>query len=187
MFRIVMLMLCGFGAQLALADTRIVLGTGARWAQDVTVDNVSSGIDEDQSWIVAFERPYSAVADWQIYASEFDTTLNTASGDRLKTRVLQIGGVRWLEQGDFRPYLGATGGVTQLALDNTMTRASMSLFAGLNWDVSSAVAIRTELRWIGTYVNSDTELRCAGGRCVLRVDAGLWRQNEATVQAVFSF
>lgn len=172
----------------SVAEQRLMLGSGYRWTQDVTFDQVDTGIREDQSLAAAFEWSYSAVADWQVYLSQTETEVDNAERDALDIRVAQIGGVRWLESGDFRPYLGATGGVTQLSLDDdTMTRASLSLFAGLNWDIASAAAIRAELRWIGTYVDSETELRCAGGRCVLTVDAGLWRQTDANLQVVFRF
>lgn len=171
------------------AETRIGVVTGQRWVDDVKVNNVTTGIEEDQSLSALLEWKYSAVADWQVYLSKLATnTKGLSASTDLDFTVAQIGGLRWLETGAFRPYVGATGGATQVdAQGDTATRFSLSLFAGLNWDIGEHVGIRTEARWIGTLLNSDTELLCANGLCRVSIDAGTWNQTEVAAALVARF
>ena len=173
----------------AVAENRLGVMSGQRWVDDVQVNDVATGVDESQSISALIEWNYTAVADWQVYVSKFETDIEgSSSGSDLDFTIAQIGGLRWTDTGTFRPYVGGTGGATMLdAGGDSLTRLSLSFFAGLNWDLGKSTAIRTEARWIGTFIDSDTGLLCVNGLCRVNVESGVWSQTEVAAAFVLRF
>lgn len=168
----------------ALADpTRLYLGSGIRSGGPVRQDSgTEAGNSKYTQAAPAFslqlEIPDGIDTDMQFYASHSRHSMKPVSDDSLALTHLQLGGVKYLEPGHSRPYLGATLGGTYLqAGDTRQLRPSFSLYGGGHWSLGKQAAVKLEARWLGVFFPTDMDLVCSSA-CTASIKAGVWSQFE---------
>lgn len=148
---------------------------------------------------VSVDWTVDAARQMQLFASHQQTELVTSSGTgsaamlhvpvRLST--LQLGGSNFIDgKVGHGTYVMGGLGLTQFAPDlagfTSALRLSMSLGLGYQWPLGSGLALRTELRGLGTLVNSGGSFLCSGG-CTVSIKGDALTQVEALLGLVWAF
>lgn len=167
-------------------------------------DTASGDIDVDDaaSFGVALNARADYNTQWQVYFSHQATDLNTgglfvAGQDRVDLNVdyLQFGGTYYLEGNTVTPYVAVTLGAARFDPDepgfDSETFFSFSAAGGLRLPVAERLALNFEARWLGSLVDSDSDIFCftspQNNACLVQVDGTLLSQFDFTLGAVFRF
>lgn len=96
---------------------------------------------------------------------------------------LELGGTYAASSEPTRPYAAATVGVSHVepqdSAFNDDTYFSFSLGGGVKFFADRRVGITIDARWIGTFIDEDTDVFClsdGGLTCLIQTDAGLTSQ-----------
>jgi len=174
----------------ALADpSRLYVGTAIRSGGPVR-EQASDQNEYTQAapaLALQLEIPDSIDTDMHFYATHSRHKMTPVSDESLSVTQLQLGGVKYLQSGRVRPYLGATlGGSLIDAPDSRQLHPAFTLYGGNHWSLGKQTAIKLEARWLGTLIRTDASLLCDPG-CTAKIKSGLWSQFEIGAWLGFGF
>lgn len=174
----------------ALADpSRLYIGTSIRSGGPVR-DQSSDQNEYTQAapaLALQLEIPDTIDTDMHFYATHSRHKMKPVSNEYLSVTQLQLGGAKYLQAGQVRPYLGATlGGSLIDAPDSRQLHPAFTLYGGGHWSLGKQSAIKLEARWLGTLIRTDASLLCDPG-CTAKIKSGLWSQFEIGAWFGFGF
>lgn len=159
-------------------------------------------LDDDASFGLIFNYPYTDYTEWELYYSQQSTSVDAAgfaiTDDRFDLDIdyLQIGGTYLFEQTSLAvPYFVATVGVTKIDpdLEGTSSDNFLSFGVGGGWKFfpASRVGLRLDGRFLGTFIDSDSDIFCqsgqAGGSCRVALKGDLLYQFEMQAGLIVRF
>lgn len=103
---------------------------------------------------------------------------------------LHIAGALYFPQGNFRPYITTSAGLTQMRPDNDFsneTHFSFGIGGGVEYQLTPHFSVFSDIRGYGTFINSSQSLFCNSGNCKWFVDAELMWQGQANIGAKLIF
>jgi hypothetical protein len=173
---------------------------GGSFDDDETDENYDLENDSSVGLIVNF--PSKNNTEWEIYYSKQSTEIRT--GDLFSnTKVLdmdveylQIGGTYLFErEKEFQPYFVATIGAARFDPSgaNTSSDTFFAFSAGGGWKYfpDKRVGLRLDGRFIGTLIDSDTDIFCQtgpnGAECLVSNKSDVLWQFELQAGVVFRF
>lgn len=176
-YALLLLSLCAMPAQ-ALT----VFGQGG-YRFGSTLSSQTGGTVEREdggAWGVTLHFPYHTDSGLELLASHGEAAVESAPGAPvMQVSHLLFGGIKTIEDGQGRPFLGTAFGMSRLALaDDDVWRPAWMLYGGLEWPLAASVRVRAEMRWIGTWFGSATSLSC-GSACRVSIDEGTRTELEA--------
>lgn len=177
----------------ALADpSRLYLGSGIRSGGPIREEITGSTHENEYTqaapaFSLQLEIPDGIDTDMHFYASHSAHSMKPISDEKIALTHLQLGGVKYIEPGNKRPYLGATlGGSYIQTTDIQQLRPSFSLYGGGHWSLNKQTAVKLEARWLGVFFHSDTSVLCDSG-CTVKIKSGVWSQFEIGAWLGFGF
>jgi hypothetical protein len=159
-------------------------------------------LDDDASYGLIFNYPYTDYTEWEIYYSQQSTSVDAAGFTNTDARFdldvdyLQIGGTYLFEETRAAvPYFVATVGVTKIDpdLEGTSSDNFLSFGVGGGWKFfpASRIGLRLDGRFLGTFIDSDSNVFCqsgqAGGGCAVALKGDLMYQFEVQAGVVMRF
>jgi hypothetical protein len=159
-------------------------------------------LDDDASYGLIFNYPYTDFTEWEIYYSQQSTSVDAAGFTNTDNRFdldvdyLQIGGTYLFEESRAAvPYFVATVGVTKIDpdLEGTSSDNFLSFGVGGGWKFfpASRIGLRLDGRFLGTFIDSDSNVFCQsgqeGGGCAVALKGDLMYQFEVQAGAVIRF
>jgi opacity protein-like surface antigen len=156
-------------------------------------DNPSVGL------IINF--PSKGNTEWEIYYSEQSTEVKT--GDLFQgtalldmdVQYLQLGGTYLFDRSrKVQPYFVATAGIARMdpsgADTSSDTFFSFAVGGGWKYFPDSRIGIRLDGRFIGTFIDSNSNIFCQsgqGGSCVINTSGSILYQFEMQAGVIFRF
>lgn len=101
-----------------------------------------------------------------------------------------LGGSLYFPNGNLRPYVTASLGLTQMRPGDdysTESRFSMGFGAGIEYQMTEAFSLFADARGYATFVNSSSSLFCDGGDCLWSISADIMWQGQANLGVKFKF
>lgn len=101
-----------------------------------------------------------------------------------------IGGSLFFPNGDLKPYITASVGMTNMRPSgdySSESRFSMGFGAGVEYEVTPAISLFADARGYATFVSSDNSLFCNGGYCVWNINADIMWQGQVNAGIKLSF
>jgi len=101
-----------------------------------------------------------------------------------------FGGNYYFEQDAFRPYIGFHLGATNLKTDgqDSDTRFAFSLGGGAKYYLNDSLALDFRLRWVATYIDSNSIVYCSlPGSCYVAAAGNTLNQFHLTAGVNFRF
>lgn len=103
---------------------------------------------------------------------------------------LHVGGALYFPQGNFRPYITTSAGLSQMRPDggfSNETHFSMGIGGGAEYQVTPAFSLFADIRGYAIFTRSSQSLFCNSGNCKWFVDAELMWQGQVNVGAKLMF
>jgi hypothetical protein len=163
---------------------------------------VEYDLDDNPSFGLILNFPSRGNTEWEIYYSKQSTEVDVAgftTGENaldMDVEYLQVGGTYLFPQSkNAVPYFVATAGVAKMSPDaaNTKSDTFFSVGVGGGWKYFPAnrVGLRLDGRFIGTFVDSNSQIFCGsgpdGGGCAISTSGKLLYQFELQAGVVFRF
>ncbi|WP_144213293.1 outer membrane beta-barrel protein [Shewanella donghaensis] len=101
-----------------------------------------------------------------------------------------VGGSLFFPNGNFKPYVTVSAGVTHMRPGNdfsTETKFSMGFGGGVAYEITPQVALFADVRGYATFVNSDNTFFCGPNECLWHISADVMWQGQANVGLEFKF
>jgi len=108
----------------------------------------------------------------------------------LNVDYFHLGGSLFFPNGNFKPYVTASVGLTQMRPgDNysTESRFSMGFGAGIEYQMTHAFSLFVDARGYATFISSDSALFCDGGNCLWSISSDIMWQGQANVGVKLKF
>lgn len=142
----------------------------------------STEAEESPAWGLLLQFPSASDTAIELYASNGRSLVNIAGQPQLAISHVQLGGIKYVEMGSTRSFVGASVGFSYLRLDgrDDTFRPAYALYGGFEWPLGEHFSLRAEARWLGVYFDSPTRLQCAGN-CALDIGRGTLSQVEGVV------
>ncbi|RTR40872.1 porin family protein [Shewanella canadensis] len=108
----------------------------------------------------------------------------------LNVDYFHLGGSLFFPNGNFKPYVTASLGLTQMRPgDNysTESRFSMGFGAGIEYQMTDAFSLFADARGYATFVNSSSALFCDGGNCLWSISSDIMWQGQANLGVKLKF
>ncbi len=171
----------GFSSNLERVDTGNELDTSSADSYALTLN------------ILSKTKP-GAVLQYEFYAANFDTDISTKGSDPQKLPMdvsyLHFGGTyEWPLQANFRPYLALTVGASYFnpkAADDEI-RPSMGIAGGLKWYLTDNIALKAEVRSLGSVMSGNRQIYCGDDGCQVAVSSSLWWHTMAGAGITIGF
>jgi len=159
-------------------------------------------LDDSPAFGLILNFPSRGNTEWEIYYSKQSTEVGIAgfvSGENaldMDVEYLQIGGTYLFEQSKIAvPYFVATAGVAKMSPDGANTKSdtffSVSVGGGWKYFPASRLGLRLDGRFIGTFVDSNSQIFCqsgaTGGECAISTSGKLLYQFELQAGVIFRF
>ena len=159
-------------------------------------------LDDSPAFGLILNFPSRGNTEWEIYYSKQSTEVDIAGfvpGENaldMDVEYLQVGGTYLFQQSKIAiPYFVATAGVAKMSPDaaNTKSDTFFSVGVGGGWKYfpASRVGLRLDGRFIGTFVDSNSQIFCGsgpdGGGCAISTSGKLLYQFELQAGVVFRF
>jgi hypothetical protein len=159
-------------------------------------------LDDDTSYGLIFNYPYTDYTEWELYYSQQSTSVDAAGFTDTENRFdldvnyLQIGGTYLFEESRMAvPYFVATVGLANIDpdIEGTSSDNFLSFGVGGGWKFfpASRVGLRLDGRFIGTFIDSDSEIFCqsgqVGGSCAVALKGDLLYQFEMQAGLIVRF
>ena len=137
-------------------------------------------IEEGPAWGVLLQFPSAADTAIELYGSSGSSRVDISGQPQLEISQLQAGGIKYVEMGSTRSFVGASVGFGYLRLDgrDDSFRPAYALYGGFEWPLGADFSLRAEARWLAIYFDAPTRLQCASG-CSLDIDRGTMSHVEA--------
>jgi hypothetical protein len=164
--------------------------------------NETFELDDDSSYGLIVNFPYTSYTEWEIYYSTQSTSIDAAGFAITENRFdvdvdyLQIGGTYLFEEtGSAVPYFVATVGLANIDPDLAGTSSDnfLSFGVGGGWKFfpDRRIGLRLDGRFIGTFIDSDSKVFCqsdeSGGGCAVALKGDILYQFEMQAGVVFRF
>jgi opacity protein-like surface antigen len=174
---------------------------GFRTGGEFETENGDVDIDDAVAFGLAFNARADYHTQWHIYYSHQSTELLAEGVLEGHNRVdldvdyVQAGGTYYFEGNAVTPYMAATVGAARFDPDpagfESDTFFAFTVAGGLRVALGERVGLNLEARWLGTLVDSDSEIFCRSGPtvsgCAVRVDGNLVSQFDTTLGIVIPF
>lgn len=101
-----------------------------------------------------------------------------------------VGGTLFFPNGDFKPYVTASLGLTHMSPTgqySNESRFSIGFGGGIEYVVAPSVSLFADVRGYGTFMSSDSSLFCSDGFCKWTIDAETMWQGQANAGIKFTF
>ncbi|QFU21546.1 porin family protein [Shewanella eurypsychrophilus] len=101
-----------------------------------------------------------------------------------------VGGSLFFPNGNLKPYVTASVGMTNMRPSgdySNESRFSMGFGAGLEYELTPAVALFADARGYATFMSSDNALFCNGSQCVWNIHADIMWQGQVNAGIKLSF
>jgi hypothetical protein len=159
-------------------------------------------LNSSPSFGLILNFPSRGNTEWEIYYSKQSTEVDIAGfvpGENaldMDVEYLQVGGTYLFEQSKIAvPYFVATAGVAKMSPDGANTKSdtffSVGVGGGWKYFPASRVGLRLDGRFIGTFVDSNSQIFCGsgpeGGGCAISTSGKLLYQFELQAGVVFRF
>jgi len=108
----------------------------------------------------------------------------------LNVDYFHLGGSLFFPNGNLKPYVTASLGLTQMRPgDNysTESRFSMGFGAGIEYQMTEAFSLFADARGYATFVNSSSALFCDGGECLWSISSDIMWQGQANLGLKLKF
>ncbi|ABV35582.1 conserved hypothetical protein [Shewanella sediminis HAW-EB3] len=108
----------------------------------------------------------------------------------LNVDYFHLGGSLYFPNGNLKPYVTASLGLTQMRPgDNysTESRFSMGFGAGIEYQMTEAFSLFADARGYATFVNSSSALFCDGGDCLWSISSDIMWQGQANLGVKLKF
>jgi len=108
----------------------------------------------------------------------------------LATDYLHLGGALYFPQGDFRPYITTSVGLTQMRPGDSLsneTNFSLGIGGGAEYQVSSHFSLFADIRGYAIFINSSQSLFCNSGNCKWLIDSEAMWQGQVNLGAKLLF
>lgn len=141
---------------------------------------------------VTTEDPGSIYLLYSHQSTEFSIgdNLSQPEVNDLATDYLHLGGTLYFPQGNFRPYITTSAGLTQMrpsgAFSNE-THFSMGVGGGAEYQLTPRFSLFADVRGYATFIGSSQSLFCNSGNCKWLVDADLMWQGQVNMGAKLMF
>ncbi|UJF22998.1 outer membrane protein [Shewanella sp. OMA3-2] len=124
---------------------------------------------------------------------ETDLRQGSLSSDKLtelEVNYVHLGGTLYFPNGNLKPYITASAGLTQLRPNkeySSETHFSMGIGGGIAYEVTQNVSVFADVRGYATFLNSDSGLFCNPASCVWQITGDLMWQSQANIGLEFAF
>ncbi len=204
----VFVLFLAFLAPLAAADTTDELGRyelvpfgGLRTGGEFGTDDGDIDVDDAATIGLRFNARADYNTQWQIFVSHQSTELQSGglfAGDDVvdvDVTYLQGGGTYYLDGDTVQPYFAATMGLSRFDPDapgfDSENFFAVSFAGGLRVLNTERFALSLEARWLGSFIESDSEIFCftspENNACLIEVEGELLSQFDLTLGAAFKF
>jgi opacity protein-like surface antigen len=162
--------------------------------------------EQDRKIKLAEEVSYGGIFAWSLdkdkqgevlishYSSNFTelSSLPTpANKDTMSITYAHLGGNVRVSEGSMPIYVLGGFGLTHLSPDDAVfdaeTRFSMNLGLGAKAALTENLSLTMNGRVFATFFDSDRNVFCADGACLISIDSDLWLQTEVNVGLAFKF
>lgn len=154
------------------------------------IDPLTNGVDTSVSDEGAYAlilniregRKKAALLQYELFLGQLENqvqlTGDVAADYDLRARYLHFGGTYEFSEADFRPYIAASIGLTNLKAENNGDHNDWSLGfgAGLKWYPTQWLGLRLDARGFGTLYDANTAIICSEG-CVAGINGEMWWQS----------
>ena len=158
-----------------------------RYRQHLEDKFTSQELELDDSQAVGLQLNFRAdnetTLEFQYVKQDSQTTTPGLPSLDVSIEKLELGGTYEVSSEPTRPYAVATLGVSHFEPKNSAfnddTYFSFSLGGGLKFFADRRVGITVDARWIGAFIDEETDVFClsdGGLTCVIQADAGLTSQ-----------
>lgn len=109
---------------------------------------------------------------------------------QLDVDYLHVGGSLYFPNGNLRPYVTVSAGVTQMRPTgeySNESRFSMGFGAGVEYQVNNRLSFLADVRGYATFVSSDNALFCDANQCVWNIHADIMWQGQVNAGIKLSF
>lgn len=116
--------------------------------------------------------------------------LNQGVTTDLAVDYLHLGGALYFPQGNFRPYITTSAGLTQMRPGDSFsneTNLSMGIGGGVEYQVTPSFSLFADVRGYATFINSSQSLFCNSGNCKWLIESELMWQGQANMGAKLTF
>ncbi|WP_254304003.1 outer membrane beta-barrel protein [Shewanella sp. VB17] len=117
-------------------------------------------------------------------------SVSTAPIIDLDLDYLHIGGTLYFPNGNLKPYVSASLGLTSMRPSgeySNETLFSMGLGAGIDYQLTSSISIFSEARGYATFIDSDSMLFCDDGDCLWSIRSDIMWQGQINLGAKLKF
>ncbi|MBQ1783441.1 MAG: outer membrane beta-barrel protein [Gammaproteobacteria bacterium] len=153
---------------------------------DPLTDSVSTSVSDDGAYAVILNMreglKKAALLQYELFVGQLENQVQL-TGDvdeeyNLRARYLHFGGTYEFSDADFRPYIAASIGMTNLKAEGNSDHNdwSLSFGAGLKWYPTRWLGLRLDARGFGTLYDANTAIICGEG-CVAGIHGDLWWQS----------
>ncbi|UCX03843.1 outer membrane beta-barrel protein [Shewanella glacialimarina] len=124
---------------------------------------------------------------------ETDLRQGSLSSDKLtelEVNYFHLGGTLYFPNGNLKPYVTASAGLTQLRPSkeySSETHFSMGIGGGVAYEVTQNVSLFADVRGYATFLNSDGGLFCNQTRCVWQITGDLMWQSQVNLGLEIAF
>lgn len=141
---------------------------------------------------VSTDDPGSIYLLYSHQSTELNVTSDVSQDIRTSLAIdyLHIAGALYFPQGNFRPYITTSAGLTQMRPSggfSNETHFSMAIGGGVEYQVTESFSVFADIRGYGTFISSSQSLFCHSGNCQWFVDAELMWQGQANIGAKIMF
>ncbi|WP_434926920.1 outer membrane beta-barrel protein [Shewanella sp. HL-SH8] len=127
--------------------------------------------------------------------SRQDTDLRqgSLSSDKLtelEVNYFHLGGTLYFPNGNLKPYITASAGLTQLRPSkeySSETHFSMGIGGGVAYEVTQNVSLFADVRGYATFLNSDGGLFCNQAGCIWQIQGDLMWQSQVNLGLEIAF
>ena len=156
-------------------------------------------LDDSPSYGVLLNFGFSSETELEFLWSHEDTQLELRdSGTGLKQTLFdlsvdyyQVGGLYQWDNGRIKPFVAASLGLTRFSPDGSSvsgeTQFSGGISAGAKLFLGKHFGFRLQYRLAATFLNSDSDIFCAGAACVGIVRTDWLYEHEFTVGLILAF
>lgn len=125
-------------------------------------------------------------------ASELKSSGNFSSNKLtdLDTDYFHLGGSLFFPQGNFRPYITTSVGLTQMRPNDDYsneTNFSMAVGGGIAYQLTEKFSVLADVRAYATFINSTQSLFCNNGNCRWNIQSDVMWQSQANFGVMLTF
>lgn len=121
--------------------------------------------------------------------TEFESNAGLTNSDVDVTHV-HFTAMSYYPKGKWEPFVLAGIGAGRFSPDDSTlddeTKFSAQIGAGTNYQLSENLLLRADIRWLGTFFDSDGEALCSGG-CTVAISSTVYSQVQANLGLSYRF